>query len=233
KIKQKKNNMHIVPTLLEPTEGGLIYQLTRLSPFYNTFQIDIVDGKFAPNTTLDGAAVLCALKKLPIKLQNQLILDFHVMAIDYEKEIAVIKEIEGLVKVQNILLHVDLSPNYFLLASTFSSFTFGAVLNSEDNVRETMDHYNLSSLPIIQLMTVRVGFQGSPFIQQTLIKIEQLRNAGYMGQIFIDGSVNEETIPQVFSKKQRPNVLCVGSYLTHAQDLPARVEYLKAKAFSV
>lgn len=225
--------MHIVPTLLESTPDGFISQLTRLSPFYTTFQIDIVDGKFAPNKTLDGAAVLRAVKGLPHDLLKKLVFDFHVMAIDYEKEIAVIKKMSAIAKVQNILLHVDLSPNYFLLASTFSTFTFGAVLNSEDNVLETIKQYSLDSLPIIQLMTVRVGFQGSPFIQQSLTKIEQLRNAGYRGQIFIDGSVNEETIPLVFSKKQMPNVLCVGSYLTHAQDLAPRVEYLKAKAFSV
>jgi pentose-5-phosphate-3-epimerase len=77
-------------------------------------------------------------------------------------------------------------------------------------------------------MSVNPGRQGQPFLLETLKKIEQLRLLGYRNKIFLDGGINEKTIPEILAQKFLPDVLCPGSFLTKAdeKDLSKRVDYL-------
>jgi len=76
-------------------------------------------------------------------------------------------------------------------------------------------------------MSVTPGVQGNPFLEETLNKIEQLRLLGYRKEIFLDGAVNEKTIPVILSKKYQPDFICPGSYLTKTKSLEENVKYLK------
>lgn len=224
--------MQLVPTILEQTPQAVVDQVHKLSPYFSTFQIDVVDGIFAPNKTPSVKDLLSVIDSVLPETKQQIIFDFHLMTADYEKEIDHIKALSNKITVRNILVHSDLSPNYHLLAMECPKFTFGAVLNSQDNVYEVMKNYDINSLPIIQFMTVHVGFQGNPFIDRVLKKIEQLKKEGFPGQIFLDGGINEETVSIVMSKKYRPDVLCIGSYITKTDKLEERVTFLKKNTIS-
>ena len=76
-------------------------------------------------------------------------------------------------------------------------------------------------------MSVNPGKQGSPFIPETLKKIEQLRLLGYRSKIFLDGGVNDQTLPLILNQKYLPDVLCPGSFLTRAKDLEKNIKFLK------
>ena len=47
-----------------------------------------------------------------------------------------------------------------------------------------------------------------------LKKINVLRKLGYAGEILIDGGINDQTISQIDKNQKKPDILCVGSYLT-------------------
>lgn len=219
--------MQLVPTLLEKNPQNIIDQIIRLSPYFSVFQIDVVDGVFAPNKTPSAKELLPLLGSLSGEVKQKISFDYHLMTGDYEVEIEHIKAVNKEVRVRNVLVHSDLSPNYHLLSMNFPEFVFGAVLNSEDNVYEVMKSYDLKIFPVIQFMTVHVGFQGNPFIEVVLKKIEQLKIGGFSGQIFIDGGVNDQTVPLIMEKKYRPDVLCVGSYITRTEQLKERVLLLR------
>lgn len=212
--------MEIIPTILENTPHDAQAQIVRLSSFFNVFQIDVADGVFAPNRTP-------SVKEIDFPEIPSAAYDFHLMTRDYEQEIEDIKAQSNKITVRNILVHSALSPNYHLLSMTYPQFTYGAVLNSEDNILEAKSNYNIQTIPLIQFMTVHIGSQGNPFIEQVLKKIELLRKGGYRGKIFIDGSVNDETIPLIMSKEYRPNGLCVGSYITKTRSLEDSIAFLK------
>ena len=76
-------------------------------------------------------------------------------------------------------------------------------------------------------MSVTPGVQGNPFSPDTLLKIEQLRVLGYKSKIFLDGAVNDRTLPVINKLKYKPDVICPGSFLTKAKDLEANVKYLE------
>ena len=44
--------MQICPSILEPDADSLVTTINRLSPFYKYFQIDIADGIYVPNKTV-------------------------------------------------------------------------------------------------------------------------------------------------------------------------------------
>ena len=76
-------------------------------------------------------------------------------------------------------------------------------------------------------MSVVPGVQGNPFLPDTLKKIQQLRMLGYKPNIFLDGAVNDKTLPIINKLKYKPDVICPGSFLAKAKDLEKNVEFLK------
>ncbi|MEK7633718.1 MAG: hypothetical protein AAB437_02640, partial [Patescibacteria group bacterium] len=130
-----------------------------------------------------------------------------------------------IIKINYIFIHFDLLPNYQLLTTNYS-LPIGLTLNPQDQVDDLARQYNLKEIPFIQIMSVVPGVQGNPFIPDVLNKIEQLRGIGYGKEIFLDGAVNEKTIPVILAKKYQPDFICPGSFLTKTKSLEKNIEYL-------
>lgn len=218
--------MEIVPTILEKTAVNFLYQLKKLSLFFSHFQIDIGDGLLTPNKTIQIDELAAVFQQLNHETMKPLIFDFHLMVKDYENEIKKLL-VKNSLKIGSIFIHSSLSPNYLSL-TTNCPFPIGLVLTLEDQVSDLVKKYDLNRIQSIQIMTVKLGFQGTPFFPQALKKIGQLREAGYQNKIFIDGGVNEKTLPVIVSNKFQPDIVGVGSYFTHAsqQELEKKVAYL-------
>lgn len=213
--------MKIVPSIYEKTPAGFLNQLTRLSSYFSYFQIDIADGIYTPNKTIQIEDIN---KLLDSEFQNtvKMLFDFHLMVNDYEAGIQKIIKLKDKINIGAILIPYSLHPNYSLLIKNYPT-SLGLVLNSEDPVINLAKDYDIKIISIIQIMTVHIGAQGNPFLAENLKKIEQLKNAGFTGKIFIDGGINDKTLSQILSQKYQPDVLCVGSYLTKNSNLKNNV----------
>ena len=88
-------------------------------------------------------------------------------------------------------------------------------------------NYELRTMNCIQIMSVNPGFQGSKFLPETLKKIRALRQLDYGSDIYLDGGINERTIPIIKSQKDPPDFLCIGSFLTKSIDPKKTTEDLK------
>jgi pentose-5-phosphate-3-epimerase len=216
--------MKTIPSILEKDASSLFYQINKLSPYFPRFQIDIADGIFVSNKTVQIDEIIDNVRAL--RAMPQQIFDFHLMVKDYEKEIKKLERLRNLLKINYIFIHFDLLPNYQLLTTDYS-FPIGLVLNPQDQIDNLVDKYDLNKIPFIQIMSVNPGFQGSPFLNKTLNKIEQLRDIGYRKEIFLDGAINKKTIPIILSKKYQSDFICPGSYLTKTDKLKERTQYLK------
>jgi len=220
--------MQVIPSILENNPSAFLAQIKRLSPYFNTFQIDIADGIFVPNKTVQ---INDLYKVLSIKYQElkDLRFDFHLMTKDYMKDIEKLEKLNNLLKIKNVFIHYSLFPKYKILNTKYSPLAIGLVLNPEDSVNDLSANYELQTINSLQIMSVNPGFQGSPFIPQTLKKVEQLHLQHYRNKIYLDGAINQDTLPLVLSLKNKPDYLCVGSFLSKAENLKERVEYLKEK----
>lgn len=215
--------MIVTPALLEQEIKKQRKELLDLSPYYTRFQIDIADNTLVPNTTTQ---IVELFQSAFFNLVSGTIFDFHLMVSDPIKHIELIKLLPKK-RVGMILIHNSAFPSYTLLKNQYPSYRFGLVLNPEDGVGNIKQEL-LERLSSIQIMTIIPGFQGSSFHEELLIKIEQLRKRNFNKEILIDGSVNENTLPIILSKKYKPDVLGIGSYLTKAssQELKKRVQFL-------
>ena len=225
--------MQIVPTLLEKSSESFIQRFHKLSPYFKYFQIDIADGKFVPNKTLTVSEVLYAIKQLASPsggLNNgameQYVFDFHLMVENYKNELPVLRKISKLVTVKHILIHTSTIPDGSFPPASFP-FSFGLVLDPQDSVDDVSKRFDLNIFPAIQIMSVNPGFQGAPFLRETILKVEQLKSKHYRNLILVDGAMRDTTISYVLSQKFVPDIICVGSYLTLEKDPKDHVSQLR------
>lgn len=252
--------MHVIPAILTKDFEEFLSQIQKLTPYYTRFQIDIADGEFVPNTTLQLREIAKAMggrvdrapdtraaeRALAGGKRGQdplLIFDIHLMVNDLEKEIVQLEQLSPFVKIGVIFIHASRpqsergslrhsaeaarSPNYQLLTTKYPRYSFGLVLNPEDSVNTIQSNYDLSFIKHIQIMTIIPGFQGQSFIPETLTKVEQLRTINYGLKIYLDGAMNDQTIPLIQQLKIKPDFLSIGSFLTHAENVEERVKYLR------
>lgn len=220
--------MKTVPTLLTTTPAEFIAQMNIFQRYYDRIQLDIADGNLVPNTTTQIEEMLEVIEHDQITIFPNISFDFHLMVSDYEAELdKIVKMQEKNVRVNTVLINAKHEINIGEL-DTFYTFAIGLDMFPKYTIDTLARNYDLDSIPSIQIMTVNPGFQGSPFLPQMLQKIEQLRVQDYSGEILIDGGVNSNTIPSILSQSYKPNVICIGSYLTKAgADLEPRVNELK------
>ena len=218
--------MQTVPSLLEKTPEDLIFQINKLSPYFKRLQIDIADGIFVPNKTVQIEEISKSIQQFNNEIMKQCSFDFHLMVKDYSTEIKKLEELNKIIKINLILIHYSAIDNWKLKIENLSDIPIGLTLNPKDQVSDLTYHYPLDTIPSIQIMSVTPGVQGNPFLPETLTKIEQLRVLGYRSNIFLDGAVNDKTIPVINKLKYKPDVICPGSFLTKAKDLDINVNYL-------
>jgi len=217
--------MQICPSILEPTAESLFRTINRLSPFYKYFQIDIADGIFVPNKTVQIEEIKDTLNK--DSLYKDCLFDFHLMVSDFKSDINKLNELKKIINIKNIFIHYSAIDHLKFKIENLSDIPIGLTLNPQDQVSDLTSHYALDAIPRLQIMSVTPGVQGNPFLPDTLNKIEQLRVLGYKSKIFLDGAVNDKTLSVINNLKYKPDVICPGSFLTKAKDLEANVNYLK------
>lgn len=219
--------MKIMPAILTDSVSELHAQLTSLTPYFRSFQIDLVDGVYLPHRTVGIEEAVEMIGQEPATGKNSgVVFDFDLMVKDYQHVIAVLESVTDRISIGHVFIHYGSIAGAPIPSSKY--FSIGLAIAPQDQIDELGHAYNLNEIPCMQIMSVFPGSQGSPFIPDTLIKIEQLRKYGYGPNIFLDGGVNNNTLPVVLRQQYRPDVVCVGSYLSHADDIPARVAELQA-----
>lgn len=220
--------MIITPSILTNTADDVFSQIEKLSPFFNYFQIDIADGIFVQNKTVSMEEIVQYIQDHANTLQlDRFYFDFHLMVTDYKRDMELLNSIQSLIKVKNVFIHIKLHPDYDLLKREFPHYVIGLVFNLEDNVQYFSTEYRYSTLEVVQVMSVEPGKQGGSFIPDSLQKFDLLRENGYRNKIFLDGAVNNETLPVILSRKIKPDAVGPGSYLSKAENITERVQELK------
>ncbi len=216
--------MKVLPALLTSSPEELKNQITVLSPFFSYFQIDVTDGLFVPSKTLTIHEVGEVLKQMDSSIIGNMTFDFDLMVADYAEAIRQLAELQKKIKIGNAFIHVSALKTQPI--PVIKEFSIGLALDPSDTIDVLDRNYNVNAIPSIQIMTVVPGFQGSPFLEYQLNKIEQLRINGYRNSIFLDGGVNDKTIPRILSHKYKPDYAGIGSFLSKAPDINQRIAYL-------
>lgn len=180
--------MKIVPAVLSDNldDYSSAYRLFEVMPENDKVHIDIMDGVFVKTTSPDFESIL----KIPTKLKKQV----HLMVQDPIPYI----EICAKHGVKEVILH--LGTNYGEIDDLMKyGMEIFIGINPENKTIEFTDL--ISRVTGFLIMTVHPGLQGQPFLPKELLKVNYLRDRGFIGRVVVDGSVNKDTLPEVKTHK--------------------------------
>lgn len=174
--------VEIIPSILTNDGQTAIDLLGRAEGVVNRVHIDVVDGVFADNKTID-----------PIVLQNletTVNLDFHLMVKEPINWVEKSVHAGG----ERIIGHIEMmsDPDAFIFKVQATGRTPGIGIDLNTSLLEVGEHL-LSSVGVVVVMSVKAGFGGQEFQQSVLEKIAELHRIreekGYQYKICDDGGV--------------------------------------------
>lgn len=171
----------IIPGVLEKDFVEIEKKIEQVLSFTKVIHIDVIDGKFATNTTF--------LDPKPFtKYSKDIILEAHLMVdepINYLDSFAAsgfkrfLGHLEKMTSQEEFVAKGQLLGEVGLAVDSITSL---------DSLKVPYD-----DLDVILLMSVKAGESGQSFLPQTLEKIKKIRLESEV-KIEIDGGINEETL---------------------------------------
>lgn len=212
--------LELVPAILVKTRDELVSRLALAATVAKRAQVDIMDGRFVPNITVQAQDL--------VGLKPPLELEIHLMVEDPLAAMNTIGKRAGL-----FLVHVETVGQGSVVDGRASvaeleararqlGVRFGLVVNAKTPVSAVLPH--LDRLDEVLVMTVEAGFGGQKLIPETLDKVTALRKLRPELDIEVDGGIDVTTVGK--AAKAGANVLVAGSALFGQGDLRAAADEL-------
>jgi ribulose-phosphate 3-epimerase len=208
----------ILPAILENTPEGFedkAFLITRL-PEVTKIHVDFADGKFVPSTAL------------PIE-------DFEILnpAFHWEAHLMVKDPMDFLdykiAGFKTVVVHYEAFSDKGKIAGVLEKIksqgmNAGLAINpdTESSVLEAF----IGLADQFTIMSVKPGFQGAPFEEDSIAKIEKLRKQLPNAIIEVDGSVNETTIQKL--NAAGADLFVAGSAIVKSQNPQASFQHLQS-----
>lgn len=206
-------NKKIIPAIIAKNQEEFSTNILKVKDFIEIIQLDFMDGKFVPNTSIDFDF------KLP---ETNCKFEAHLMInnpLDWVKK--------HYSKVDTILVHFESCDNHKEIIDFVKSKNkrMGFVLNPETPL-SSIESY-LNEIDQVLIMTVNPGFYGSPFLPEVVDKISELRKISPDIDIEVDGGITDKTIELV--NEAGTNLFVSGSFIVKSDNVQNAVRTLKDK----
>lgn len=199
-----KKLINIIPAILSNSKDEVFEMLSVCEGKVDRVQIDILDGLFANNTTVDPIIFS--------DYKTKLFLDYHLMVKDPASWVE--KCIQG--KADRIIGQIEMMSDQSEFVDMVTSFDkkVGLAIDIATDVSE-IDALVVEDLDVILVMSVKAGFGGQKFQNIALSKIEKLaeirQNFSYTYTICVDGGISFDNIHQVY--ESGADEVCIGRIL--------------------
>lgn len=220
----------IIPAVMPYSYHDLVSKIDRVDDFAKTVQVDVMDGIFVPSESWPyNGTDLDEFEKI-IKEENgfpswdKVDLIFDLMVSDVETKVydwihagasGVIIHFES--------LHNQVTTGLFKkLKDEFGdSLSIGVSIDTTTDTKLLVPF--LDDVDFVQCMGIeKVGYQGQDFDERVLDKIREIKEVSPEMPIMVDGSVNENTIPDLL--EVGATRLAVGSALFESKDIKETYE---------
>lgn len=199
----------IVPAIIAQSQGELESMLELLRGKVDRVMLDIMDGVFVPNRSLD--------------FQFTLPEDF-----EYEAHLMVVEPLErigGMAgMIDSVILHVETLKDIRASVEYVKNQGFKVILalNPETSVEYVEPH--LEEVDRILVMTVDPGRYGGRFLPDTLNKCREIREMHGTIPIEVDGGMNPENARA--AREAGATIIASGSFIMKSGDVGRAVEAL-------
>ena len=190
-----------------------------LKPFkgnLNYLHLDVMDGKFVPNSTFNHELIKT--------INKDYIFDTHLMI---EEPIKYIKDYAEAGS-DYITFHVEAAEDSMACIELIKSLGVKAGISIKPNTPVSEIHKYLPYLDMVLVMSVEPGFGGQKFMESSIAKVKELKELkeknGYNYLINIDGGIKDVTLPLV---KDYLDLAVSGSYIANAEEPIKNLNILK------
>ncbi|OIO55518.1 ribulose-phosphate 3-epimerase [Candidatus Peregrinibacteria bacterium CG1_02_54_53] len=209
----------IAPSILSADLSHLQEEVASIEPFADWLQIDVMDGRFVPNTAFPVEMVRTIETSLP--------LDVHLMVQDPAKYVQEFLPLHP----QNITFHAEAaadtaSRRALMQAIRAGGATVGIATNPPTPLQAIDDV--LGEVDLLLVMSVNPGFGGQAFIPSVLKKVEEARKRYPQLMIQMDGGVDAQTAPLCI--RAGANNLVAGSFIFRAPDRASAIASLRSSS---
>lgn len=194
----------IVPALLSDDKQKMQEMLNSCSNFANLVQIDIMDGKFVPSTSITAAE----LTQLNTNICNEL----HLMVEDPFAWLEPASQLGS----KRIIFHLETKIDHQKLISEIKKrgIEAGVSLNPETKIEKLQSIIN--DIDLVLFMSVNPGFYGASFIPEVLDKIKKFKQIWPDKKTAIDGGVKADNLSEI--KSLGLDYICIGSAILKSDD---------------
>ncbi len=199
----------IVPAVIAKDQRELNSILRRIPANVSLVQLDVMDGKFVPNRSLD----------FEFELDEKYSYEAHLMVKSPDSWIKTHGK-----RIDTIIAHYEATTNPEKTIKKIKNMGKKAALalNPGTGIEQVMDY--LDDLDQILIMTVHPGSYGSPFLPEVMDKITKIRQLKPELDVEVDGGIKPETI--AMPNRAGANMFVSGSYLVKADHMEERVGLL-------
>jgi ribulose-phosphate 3-epimerase len=201
----------VVPAIIASTQAELDGMLGRLKGKVRRVMLDVMDGRFVENRSLD--------------------FDFELPpCFEYEAHLMVenpLERIEGLAgKVGSVILHVETLVDIEAALKFVKGCGLKAslALNPQSGVEALRPH--LGIVDGVLVMTVVPGRYGGRFLPETLSKCRELRELDDSIPIEVDGGMNP--LNSKAAREAGARIIASGSYIMRSRDVDEAIRQLSA-----
>jgi len=199
----------ILPSIIATSQEELNERISKIKNNFSVFHLDIMDGKFVNNKSLDFN-----FKLLDGKYEAHLMVENPEEWVD-----------ENLGKVDTVIVHIEslTIPHKLIQFVHDNDKKIGFAINPETSIDE-FDMF-IDDLDLVLLMTVVPGQYGAAFVPEVVEKIKEIHSKKPDLVIEVDGSINADTINKV--REAGASRFVIGSYLQRADSIREALDSLQ------
>jgi ribulose-phosphate 3-epimerase len=201
----------IVPAIISDNQEGMDFAISKVNNA-KRIQLDVMDGKFVNNTSLN-------FNINPPKIKG--LYEAHLMVADPKAWIE-----ENHDKVDIIIPHYSaMKDNIVEIIDLIKSKGKIAAISINPEISISDIEQYLPTINQLLVMTVHPGFYGSKFVPEALEKVKQARELFPDIDIEVDGGMNLENTK--LAKQAGANVIVSGSFIMKSEDPEKQIEVLE------
>ena len=199
----------IVPAIIAESQGELDSMLERLIGKVDRVMLDVMDGKFVPNRSLD----------FDFRLPEGFEYEVHMMAVDPLERLS---KMAG--KVDIAILHVETLIDVRAAIERVRELGLQPVLALNPGTGVDVIEPYLDEVDGVLVMTVDPGAYGGRYIPDALDKVRRIREMDPEVPIEVDGGMNAENSRA--AREAGANVIASGSFILKSDDIEWAVKAL-------